>query len=101
MYARRVSRRAFLRLQAGKLPAGGSQLAQGAAGHHRTQGGHSLHTAKIPPFVFGNGVEPNHPAGKLLGLQQGGEGPILVDGLGVGEDQKRGGSGQGCWLLGG
>ena len=39
-------------------------------------------------MVFRDGIEPDGAAGKTLGFLQCCQGPGLVDGLGVGEDQQ-------------
>ena len=57
------------------------------AGDHGAQAGEDLDTSEIRPFALGDGVEPDNLSRLALGFQQCLDGPGLVDGLGVGEDQ--------------
>lgn len=63
---------------------------EGVAGNHGANACHGLDAADVFPLVFRDGVEPDDSPGEPLGFPQGGHCPGLVDGLGVGQDDKGG-----------
>ena len=82
------------------LPAGAGQLVQRAARQHLAEHLHGLNAPHIGPLPLWDRIEPQHLARPLAGLQQRPARPRQVDGLGVGQNQQRGGGPQRCRAAG-
>ena len=94
-----VRRRSMLYGSA-QVAAGIGQLPEGGAGNHGADLRHGLDGAEVGPFAFGDGVQHQNPAALAFAALQRRQGPGLVDGFGIREDQQGGGFSQHGGLVG-